>query len=1070
MSLPKKVLILGSGGLRIGQAGEFDYSGSQAIKALKEEGVRTVLVNPNIATVQTDDTMADEVYLQPLNLTVVTRIIEKERPDALLLSFGGQTALNLGLSLARTGVLAKYNVPVLGTPIRAIELTEDRELFKQSLAEIGVCTARSRSVTTVADALLAAEEVGYPVMMRSGYSLGGLGSGRVDTAGQLRTRAAEALNGAPQILIEEYLAGWKEIEYEIMRDGADNAVIICNMENLDPMGIHTGESIVVAPSQTLTNKEYHSLREIALRVARHLGIVGECNIQYALDPKTGDYRVIEVNARLSRSSALASKATGYPLAFVAAKIALGKTLPELKNTVTQTTCAYFEPALDYLVVKMPRWDIQKLKSADRHIGSEMKSVGEVMAIGRSFPEALQKAVRMLGVGAGVGDTIHKFDNVEAEIRKATDRRLFAIYEYLRQGGSVADVQAMSHIDPWFLHQIDSIRQAAEAVGSEPLSTQKLLSLKKLGFSDRGIGNLTGRGEEDIRQQRIAANIRPWIKQIDTLAGEFRADTNYLYCTYHGAEHDVTPTKHRPTVVLGSGPYCIGSSVEFDWCAVNTARTLRSLGKQTLIINSNPETVSTDYDESDRLYFDELSLERVKDIADFEDPEGIIVSVGGQLANNLAIPLHKAGYPLLGTPAESIDRAENRKAFSSLLADLGIDQPVWTTATTLERAQDFAAEIGYPLLVRPSYVLSGAAMNVVASEEELGRYLTQATTLSPDYPVVISQFITNAKELEVDGVANAGEVVIEAMSEHIENAGVHSGDATIILPPQRLYLETIRRTKRITRQIVRALNITGPFNIQFLAKDNAIKVIECNVRSSRSFPFVSKVTNHNFIDIATKVLLGLPVPNNYQTLELDYVAVKSPQFSYSRLKGANPVANVEMASTGEVACIGDTLLEAFYLSWLATEQQVKGKRIFVSAGGSASKVKLLAGLLKLDEQGWEIYSTGGTSDYLARHGIASHFLYKVSDELEPNVATVLEERRVDLIINIPRHSSMRTRTDGYHIRRLAIDNHIPLITNLQIAQLFLQCLAEIQEDKIAIRSVREYMEGVLHNAHVHAELV
>lgn len=1059
MTYPNKVLILGSGGLRIGQAGEFDYSGSQAIKALKEEGIKTVLVNPNIATVQTDATMADEVYLQPLNKEVVTRIIAKERPDALLLSFGGQTALNLGLELARCGVLEKYGVEVLGTPISAIELTEDRELFKQALGEIDVNTARSRSVHTVDEAVRAAEEIGYPVMMRSGFSLGGLGSGRVDDEKALRHRATEALNAAPQILIEEYLFGWKEVEYEIMRDGSDNCVTICNMENFDPMGIHTGESIVVAPSQTLSNEEYHGLREVAIRVARHIGIVGECNIQYALCPKTGDYRVIEVNARLSRSSALASKATGYPLAFVAAKVALGKSLAELRNSVTQTTCALFEPALDYLVVKMPRWDIQKLKSADRHIGSEMKSVGEVMAIGRSFPEALQKAVRMLNLGSGIGDTIHSIPDPEAEVCKATDRRLFAIYEQLKKGSSVDKIHQQSQITPWFLHQLERICLCeAELSQHGHQNPERLREAKRLGFSDQGIAKLTQSSEDEVRQARLSAGIRPWIKQIDTLAGEFSAETNYLYCTYHGAADDVESSQEPPIIVLGSGPYCIGSSVEFDWCAVNTARTLRTLGKQTIIINSNPETVSTDYDESDRLYFEELSLERVRDIADFESTQGLVVSVGGQIANNLAMPLHRHGYPILGTPAPNIDRAENRKVFSSLLNELGIDQPAWTSVSTLARARDFAREVGYPLLVRPSYVLSGAAMNVVATEDELDRYLAEATTVSPEHPVVISQFISNAKELEVDGVAQDGEVVIEAMTEHVENAGVHSGDATVVLPPQRVYLETIRRTKSITRQIVRALNISGPFNIQFLAKDNAIKVIECNVRSSRSFPFVSKVCNHNFIEICTRVLLGHDVPRGYETLEMDYVGVKTPQFSYSRLKGANPVANVEMASTGEVACIGDNLLEAFYLSWLATEQQVKGRRLFVSLGGSASKVKLLPGLKKLEEQGWELYSTANTNDYLARHGVASNFLYKVSDELEPNVASTLEDKRVDLIINIPRHSSMRTRTDGYHIRRLAIDHHIPLITNLQIAALFLQCLSELDEDRMAIRSVREYMES------------
>lgn len=1041
----KRVLILGSGGLRIGQAGEFDYSGSQAIKALKEEGIYTILVNPNIATVQTDPSMADTVYLQPLNIETVEKIIDQERPDGLLLGFGGQTALNLGLALEEQGILERYNVEVLGSSVETIRIAEDRHLFKVALDEIGVKTARSHSVNTVEAALEAAEELGYPVMMRSGYSLGGLGSGRMGTPEELRNRAAEALSGAPQILIEEYLEGWKEIEYEIVRDSADNTLTVCNMENLDPMGIHTGESIVVAPSQTLNNKEFHLLREVAIRTARHLNIIGECNIQYALHPTECDYRVIEMNPRLSRSSALASKATGYPLAFVATKLALGHRLDEMRNAITKKTSAFFEPALDYLVVKIPRWDTQKLKRADRQIGSEMKSVGEVMAIGRSFPEALQKAIRMLNIGAN-DLTSSPIPDPKREIATATDRRLFALGQFFQAGGSVEEARELSRIDPWFLHHIHRIIALGHEIKHEELSDDLLLEAKRSGYSDKTIGDLTNQSEEEVRKERIRRGITPWVKQIDTLAGEFDAETNYLYTTYHGAEHDIEPSTDSPVVVLGSGPYCIGSSVEFDWCAVNTARTLRKLGVSPILINSNPETVSTDYDESERLYFEELSLERVRDIADFESPKGIIVSVGGQIANNLAVPLDKSGYPILGTPPKLIDQAENRQKFSSLLGELGIDQPAWEEVTTLERAKAFGQRIGYPILVRPSYVLSGAAMNVIASEEELESYLHQAAVVSPDHPVVMSQFILDAKELEIDGVGDCGKVVIEAISEHVENAGVHSGDATIVLPPQRLYLETIRQCKKITRQIVKALEISGPFNIQFIAKKNEIKVIECNSRASRSFPFVSKVTQCNFIEIATEVVMGCHTPQMHETLELDYVGVKTPQFSYNRLKGANPVAHVEMASTGEVACLGDTFLEAFYTSWRATEQSVKAKRILVSIGGD-NKERLLEELRELDRQGWEIYATNGTQRFLSKNGIGSRFVFKASDGAEPNVSSLIADRGVDLIINIPSKQVARnSETDGYIIRRLAIDYHIPLITNLQIAPTFLRCLTLPKEEK------------------------
>lgn len=1050
----KKVLILGSGGLRIGQAGEFDYSGSQAIKALKEQGVKTVLVNPNIATVQTDQSMADEVYLEPLNLDAVTKIIEKEKPDGIMLGFGGQTALNLGLRLDEKGVLAKHKVQILGTSANAIRLTEDRELFKQKLLEIDVKTPVSISATTVDDALKAAEKIGYPVMMRSAFSLGGLGSGKIKSADELTYRAKECLAVVPQILIEEYLLGWKEFEYEIIRDRAENCLTICNMENLDPMGVHTGESIVVAPAQTLNNREHQFLRNIALRVAHHFNIVGECNIQYAVNPLNGDYRVIEVNARLSRSSALASKATGYPLAFVAAKLALGFLLHEIINGVTQKTCAFFEPALDYVVVKIPRWDTQKLKSADRTIGTEMKSVGEVMSIGRSFPEALQKAVGMLNIGAScLSDYQYTHFDPAQEIEFPTDRRLFALYHYFKQGKSVEDAHALSKIDPWFLFHIWHIAQTELTLRQEPLNTEMLHLAKSMGFSDRAIGLITNQTEAAVREQRIAANIVPYVKQIDTLAGEFAARTNYLYMTYHACEHDIEPGKERPVLVLGSGPYTIGSSVEFDWCAVNTLRTLRKVGKTAILINSNPETVSTDYDESDRLYFEQLTFERVQDIADFEHPMGIVVSVGGQVANNLALPLAKKGYPLLGTSAESIDQAEDRGKFSALLNHLNVDQPAWQSVTNLDNAKLFAREVGYPVLIRPSYILSGAAMNVAYDDKSLQQYLEQAALVSREHPVVISKFILDAKELEIDGVAFRGRIVIEAIAEHIENAGVHSGDATIVLPPQRLYLETIRRVKKISRQIAQALNITGPFNMQFIAKNNDIQVIECNLRASRSFPFVSKTTNHNFIEIATQCMLGTNQSAAYETLELDYVGVKVPQFSYQRLKGADPVAHVEMASTGEVACLGDNLYEAYWRAWLSTEQHIDGKRILVSIDDQ-HKQKFLPYLRQLDDLGWEIYTTSGTHAFLSKQGVASYFVHKASEKAEPNIRHLLSNRKVDIVINIPSSAVANLQTDGFMIRRMAIDHHIPLITNAQIAQIIMKCLIDFNGENLPVKSWRE----------------
>jgi carbamoyl-phosphate synthase large subunit len=1049
----KKVLILGSGGLRIGQAGEFDYSGSQAIKALKEEGLKTILVNPNIATVQTDFEMADQVYFHPLNAASIEKIIEKEKPDGILLSFGGQTALNLGLELDDLGILKKHNVKVLGTPIEAIRLTEDRDLFKQNLAQIGIETPKSFAVKTVPEAIAAAKKIGFPVMMRSGFSLGGLGSGKIENEKELESAARCALQGAPQILIEQYLYGWKELEYEVVRDSNDQALTICNMENLDPMGIHTGESIVVAPTQTLNNSEYHLLREIAIKAARHFKIQGECNVQFALDPKSGEYLVIEMNARLSRSSALASKATGYPLAFVAAKLALGRRLDEIPNAITKKTSSFFEPALDYVVVKIPRWDTQKLKIADRSIGSEMKSVGEIMAIGRTFPEALQKGIRMLNIGSsGLDDYPDKIENINEEIRNPTDRRIFALYQFFKIGGKIIDAHKMSQIDPWFLNHIRDLALFEQTLRKEKLDPPLLRQAKELGFSDRSIGKIKKKSENEIRNLRLKNKIIPFVKQIDTLAGEFDAETNYLYMTYQASVHDVARSKKKPLIILGSGPYCIGSSVEFDWCAVNMARALRRMQNEVILINSNPETVSTDFDESDRLYFEELTLERVQDIADFESPKGIVVSVGGQIANNLAHPLHLAKYPILGTPAEMIDCAENRDSFSSLLRKLGIDQPQWQRATTLKKAEEFASNVGYPVLIRPSYVLSGAAMNVIWNKEELEQFLKEATVISPDHPIVLSKFIENAKELEIDGVGQNGKIAISAISEHVENAGVHSGDATIVLPPQRLYLETIRRAKAIAASIVKSLKISGPFNIQFIAKDNQLQVIECNVRASRSFPFVSKVTRTNFIHVAAEAILGKHKPKPFETLELDYVGVKTPQFSYKRLKGADPVANVEMASTGEVAHICDSYYEAFFASWLSTEQKLKGTRLLVTAS-LEFRQKLLAPLMALENKGWDLYATEGTHAFLTSRGVGSVSVYKVGEKYEPNVATLLKDQKVDLIINLPQ-AQEKNEEDGYKIRRLAVDHHIPLITNPQIAQIFLQCLVEIDHSRLAVSSWAE----------------
>lgn len=1044
MIKPKKILLLGSGGLRIGQAGEFDYSGSQAIKAFKEEGIKVVLMNPNIATVQTDKGLADEVYFLPLTLEYATEVIRQEKPDAISLSFGGQTALNLGLLLDEKGVLKKYGVRVLGTPVSSIRDTEDRDLFKNRLQEIGVKTAKSAAVRNVKDALAAADTLGYPIMARSGFALGGEGSGLVRSAAALSEKLTEVFHTNKQVLIEEYLEGWKEVEYEVVRDSDDNCVTVCNMENLDPMGVHTGESIVVAPSQTLTNEEYHMLREVAIKTIRHLKIVGECNIQYALHPKTGDYRVIEVNARLSRSSALASKATGYPLAFVAAKLALGHSLPTLPNSVTKVTNACFEPALDYLVIKMPRWDLNKFENANKLIGTEMKSVGEIMAIGRSFEEVFQKGIRMLAIGAD-GFTAHgaqKFliKDYLSEIKTPTTTRIFAIAEALKRGVSIEKIHALSGIDLWFLAKMQNLIKMERSLKRAPLTKATLQKAKRAGFSDKQLAVITKSKPAAVRAKRIRLEVLPVVKQIDTLAGEFPAKTNYLYVTYHGTEHDVQPSK-KSIVVLGSGPYCIGSSVEFDWSSVQALRTLRAEGKQTIMINYNPETVSTDYDMSDRLYFEELSLERVLDIAEFEKPVGTIVSTGGQIPNNLALPLMENGVKVLGTNPKDIHRAEDRNVFSALLDKLDVDQPAWVELGSLKQAATAAAELGYPVLIRPSFVLSGAAMSVAFDEKSLIKFLKRATAVSADHPVVISKFIENAREIEIDGVAKGGELAVYAITEHVENAGTHSGDATVVTPPQRTYLETIRRAKTITKKILKELKITGPFNIQFLAKDNNIQVIECNVRASRSFPFVSKTTGHNFIEIATKALLGKDIEAQYQTLELDYVAVKSPQFSHGRIKGADPLLYVEMASTGEVACFGHSYHEALIKSMLSAGFRLPKKNILVSLGGEENKVKLLPALRLLDSMGFTFYGSEGTTDFLEESGITCKKVHKITTGVEPNILSLIENGNIDMIINIPIRPMARENEDGFVIRRKAVDLNIPLITNRQLAEAFIVALHE-----------------------------
>ncbi|MFA6050541.1 MAG: carbamoyl-phosphate synthase (glutamine-hydrolyzing) large subunit [Candidatus Paceibacterota bacterium] len=1057
-SKPKKILLLGSGGLKIGQAGEFDYSGSQAIKVFKEEGIKVILMNPNIATVQTDLDLADKVYLLPLTLEFAEQVIKKEKPDAIALSFGGQTALNLGLKLEEKGILKKYKVRVLGTPVSVIRDTEDRGLFVKCLDKIDVKTARSFAVENIEDALKAAEKLQFPIMMRSGFALGGAGSGIVRSASELRERSEEAFRITSQVLVEEYLEGWKEVEYEVVRDAFDNCITVCNMENLDPMGIHTGESMVVAPSQTLNNTEYHMLREVAIRTIRHLGIVGECNIQYALHPKTGDYRVIEVNARLSRSSALASKATGYPLAAVAAKLALGYALPELKNSVTKTTTACFEPALDYIVLKVPRWDLAKFENATHRIGTEMKSVGEVMAIGRSFEEVLQKALRMLAIGAD-GFTSQrsarfKVDDYMKEIKEPTPRRIFALAEALRHGVTPSEIHKLSHITMWFLEKMQNIVLMEKKLKKGKLEKTLLCEAKKYGFSDAQIAVARKGREEDIRKLRHKLKIFPTVKQIDTLAGEFPAQTNYLYLTYHGTTDDVVGSK-KSIAILGSGPYCIGSSVEFDWSCVQVLKTLRKLSHETIMINCNPETVSTDYDMSDRLYFEELTLETVLEIVRFESPKGVVVSTGGQIPNNLALPLKKNGVKILGSDPDDINKAEDRHVFSKLLDQMDIAQPAWIELKTSESALLAAKKIGYPVLVRPSYVLSGAAMNVAFDEESLVRFLKRATDISSEHPVVISKFIENAREIEIDGVAKKGELVIYALSEHVENAGTHSGDATVVLPPQHTYLETIRQAKNIAKKIAKALKITGPFNIQFLAKDNHLQVIECNMRASRSFPFVSKATGYNFIEIATKALLGLDVRGQYRTVELDHVAVKSPQFSYGRIKGADPLPYVEMASTGEVACFGDSYAEALIKSMQSAGLRLPKKNILISLGKEENKVKLLSSIKSLAALGYNLFATEDTADFLKREGVLCKKVYKIHTETKPNVADLFAEGAIDLIINIPARALARESGDGFIIRRKAVDLDIPLITNRQLAEAFITALASTKKGDFKIKSLAEY---------------
>ena len=1072
----KKVLLLGSGALKIGEAGEFDYSGSQALKALKEEGITTVLINPNIATVQTSEGVADKIYFLPVTPYFVERVIQKEKPDGILLAFGGQTALNCGVQLYQAGTLEKYNVQVLGTPVQAIMDTEDRELFVKKLDEIDVKTIKSEAVNSIEDAAQAAAELGYPIIIRAAYALGGLGSGFCDNEEELRIKAEKALSFSPQILVEKSLKGWKEIEYEVVRDRYDNCITVCNMENFDPLGIHTGESIVVAPSQTLTNSEYHKLRELAIRIIRHIGIVGECNVQYAFDPKSEDYRVIEVNARLSRSSALASKATGYPLAFVAAKLGLGYGLFDLKNSVTKETSAFFEPALDYIVCKIPRWDLGKFQGVDRELGSSMKSVGEVMAIGRTFEEAIQKGLRMIGQGMHgfVENKELVIPNIDKSLHEPTDKRIFVISKAMRAGYTVDQIHELTKIDCWFLQKLMNIVRTAhdleeldESITSaeNPEKYYDLMRRAKIqGFSDFQIARAIWKEKmEDchmqwVRQFRKSLGIVPVVKQIDTLAAEYPAQTNYLYLTYSGIANDVKYLGDRKSiVVLGSGAYRIGSSVEFDWCGVQALNTIRKEGYRSVMINYNPETVSTDYDMCDRLYFDELTFERVMDILELENPHGVILSTGGQIPNNLATRLDEQHVSILGTTADSIDHAEDRHKFSSMLDSLGIDQPRWRELTSLADIYDFVKEVGYPVLVRPSYVLSGAAMNVCSNNAELEQFLQLAANVSKKHPVVVSEFIQHAKEIEMDAVARNGEIIIYAISEHIEFAGVHSGDATIQFPPQKLYVETVRRIKKVAGQIAQALNISGPFNIQFLAKNNDIKVIECNLRASRSFPFVSKVLKINFIELATKVMMGLPVEKpGKNEFDLDYVGIKASQFSFSRLQKADPVLGVDMASTGEVGCLGLDTSEAILKAMLSVGYQIPKKNILLSTGSAKQKADMLEAAQLLHEKGYNLFATGGTHQFLTDNGIPAVKVYWPSEsDHEPQALEMLHNKQIDLVVNIPKNLTQKELDNGYKIRRAAIDFNIPLITNARLASAFIEAFCSLNIDDIQIKSWDEY---------------
>ena len=1068
----KKVLLLGSGALKIGEAGEFDYSGSQALKALREEGVKTVLINPNIATVQTSEGVADQIYFLPVQPYFVERVIEKERPDGILLSFGGQTALNCGVELYQSGVLEKYNVRVLGTPVQAIMDTEDRELFVEKLNEINVKTISSEACENIEQVRKAAATLGYPVIIRAAYALGGLGSGFANNEDELNKLSEKAFSFSPQVLVEKSLKGWKEIEYEVVRDRYDNCITVCNMENFDPLGIHTGESIVIAPSQTLTNSEYHKLRALSIKIIRHIGIVGECNVQYAFDPVSEDYRVIEVNARLSRSSALASKATGYPLAFVAAKLGMGYGLFELKNSVTKTTSAFFEPALDYVVCKIPRWDLSKFRGVDKELGSSMKSVGEVMAIGRNFEEAIQKGLRMIGQGMHgfVENKELEIPDIDAALREPTDKRVFVISKAMHKGYTVDQIHELTKIDKWFLeklkHIID-IDEQLKTVNANTLDKELLRTAKVYGFTDFQVARAIGLEDEMgnmhkatmvVRRLRKNYGILPVVKQIDTLAAEYPAQTNYLYVTYAGVASDIQFTNDkRSVIVLGSGAYRIGSSVEFDWCGVQALNTIRREGYRSIMINYNPETVSTDYDMCDRLYFDELTFERVLDIIEMENPHGVVVSTGGQIPNNLAMWLDAENVPILGTSAKDIDNAEDRAKFSAMLTERGINQPEWSALTSMEDISKFVDRVGFPVLVRPSYVLSGAAMNVCSNEDELKKFLQLAANVSVDHPVVVSKFIEHAKEIEMDAVAKNGEILAYAISEHIEFAGVHSGDATIQFPPQKLYVETVRRIKRVSKEIAAALHINGPFNIQFMARDNDILVIECNLRASRSFPFVSKVLKLNLIELATKVMLGLNVEKpNKNLFDLDYVGIKASQFSFNRLQKADPVLGVDMSSTGEVGCLGDDTNQALLNAMLSVGHRIPKHTVLLSTGGAKQKAELLDTARTLIKHGYELYATGGTSRYLAENGVANTMVYWPSDEgKQPQALTLMHERKIDMVVNIPKDLTQHELTNGYKIRRTAIDLNIPLITNSRLASAFIHAFCTLNLDDLEIKSWSEY---------------